>query len=262
LFVLGEEIGESLVHHVGNQHPLPSLVATTRATYIDSRTTTTRRRIMRPTFYVLLGVLLVPTVGLVGDIVTDGTLISTVVPGVPPLQVESTDRVDNLNADMLDGISGEQLYLAAELYTKWEVDALVAAAAAADPRRWYYLTATSSYDGSGASTACDAGFHMASIYEILDVSNLRYDTVRGNVKDDSGLGPPQTLSGWIRTGEASGFPGNQVQLSNCNAWTSSSPSHYGTKAFLGADWLAAALPYWRGITASCDLSNPVWCIED
>jgi hypothetical protein len=210
---------------------------------------------MRLAHCVLLGILLVPTAGLVGDIVTDGSFKSTMSTGAP-LQVESDDMVLNLNADKVDGIEGTNLY------TKAEVDALVAAAAAADPRRWYYLTATSSYDGSGASTACDAGFHMASIYEILDVSNLRYDTVRGNVKDDSGLGPPQTLSGWIRTGEASGFPGNQVQLSNCNAWTSSSPSHYGTKAFLGADWLAAALPYWRGITASCDLSNPVWCIED
>jgi hypothetical protein len=90
---------------------------------------------------VLLGVLLVPTLGLVGDIVTDGTFVSTAVPGTAPLQVESTDRVDNLNADMVDGISEEMLYLAAELYTKWEVDALVAVATGGRTR----IEATTSY---------------------------------------------------------------------------------------------------------------------
>jgi hypothetical protein len=262
LFVLGEEIGESLVHHVGNQHPLPSLVATTRATYIDSRTTTTRRRIMRPTFYVLLGVLLVPTVGLVGDIVTDGTLISTVVPGVPPLQVESTDRVDNLNADMLDGISGEQLYLAAELYTKWEVDALVAAAAAADSRRWFYLT-PDAYNGANALTACDAEFHMASVYEILDLSNLRYDMGRGFTKSDSGWGPPQYAVGWVRTGDEA-YVGDQVGYSNCDSWTSSSGSHLGTEVFLHDDWNDPAtwISPWQGFTSTCSLPARVWCIQD
>jgi hypothetical protein len=36
---------------------------------------------MRPALYVLLGVLLVPTAGLVGDVVTDGKLKSTMSTG-------------------------------------------------------------------------------------------------------------------------------------------------------------------------------------
>ena len=221
---------------------------------------------MRPALYVLLGVLLVPTVGLVGDIVTDGTFISTAVPGIAPLQVESTDRVDNLNADMLDGISGDQLFLRSEVYTKAEVDALIAAAAAADSRRWYYLT-TTTHQGDDALTACDSGFHMASIYEILDVSNVRYDTVRGKTWADSGSGPAQYVFGWVRTGDDA-HTGNTVGYANCNAWTSSSASHYGTMVRLedpaAQDWNSAAtrMSPWQGASVFCSLPTWVWCIED
>jgi hypothetical protein len=76
---------------------------------------------MRRILYVLLGVLLVPTVGLVGDIVTDGKFESTTSAGAP-FDVASDDMVLNLNADMVDGVEGT------DLYTKAEVDVLVAAA--------------------------------------------------------------------------------------------------------------------------------------
>jgi hypothetical protein len=78
---------------------------------------------MRPAIYVLLGVLLVPTVGLVGDIVTDGQFKSTRTTGAgPPIEVVSEAMVANLNADMVDGVEGT------DLYTQAEVDALVNAA--------------------------------------------------------------------------------------------------------------------------------------
>ena len=149
---------------------------------------------MRRTLYVLLGVLLVPTVGLVGDIVTDGKFKSTKSSGAP-LEVASDDMVVNLNADMVDGVEGT------DIYTKTEVDTLVAAAAAADSRRAFYVTSVG-HKGDAASTACESGFHMASIWEIIDVSNLRYDTARGFTRPDSGSGPPQWEEGWIRTGDA------------------------------------------------------------
>jgi hypothetical protein len=44
--------------------------------------------------------------------------------------------------------------------------------------RVYYLTNTTHLPDS-ALTACAPGFHMASIWEILDPSNLNYDTARG-----------------------------------------------------------------------------------
>jgi hypothetical protein len=210
---------------------------------------------MRPTLYVLLGVLLVPTVGLVGDIVTDGKFTSTMSTGAP-LEVASDDMVVNLNADMVDGIEGT------DIYTKAEVDALVAAAA--DSRRWFYLT-TAYHSGGAADTACDSGFHMASFYEILDPSNLRYDTGRGEVSDDSGQGPPQGVVGWIRTGYLS-YEDQHPGRSNCLAWTSWSASDYGTTAWLDHQQLfdsTSTVNPWVYTAYGCSSTAVrVWCVED
>ena len=79
-------------------------------------------------------------------------------------------------------------------------------AAPRDPRRAFYLTGTrhtgdeaDGTDGNGAGV-CANGYHFASMFEILDVSNLRYDVDRGFLQADSGQGPPSNWSGWIRTG--------------------------------------------------------------
>jgi hypothetical protein len=71
---------------------------------------------MRRGLYVLIGVLLVPTVGLVGDVVSDGKFKSTMSTGAP-LDVASTDMVPNLNADMVDGVEGADLALADHSHT-------------------------------------------------------------------------------------------------------------------------------------------------
>jgi len=47
-----------------------------------------------------------------------------------------------------------------------------------DTRKSYYVTKTS-HDGSEALTACAEGYHMASLWEIFDTSNLRYNTQLG-----------------------------------------------------------------------------------
>jgi hypothetical protein len=72
--------------------------------------------------------------------------------------------------------------------------------------RGYYLT-ESTYngadadgtDGNGAGV-CAEGYHFASLWEILDPSNLKYDTGLGMVRDDSGQGPPTFpyFGGWLR----------------------------------------------------------------
>ena len=74
------------------------------------------------------------------------------------------------------------------------------AASAEDKKasRAFYLT-TTTHTGAQATTACAAGFHMASLWEIFDPSNLRYDATVGATADDSGAGPP-FLGGWVRTG--------------------------------------------------------------
>jgi hypothetical protein len=208
---------------------------------------------MRRGLYVLLGVLLVPTVGLVGDIVTDGKFKSTQSSGAP-LEVASPDMVANLNADMVDGVEGT------DIYTKAQVDALVASVA--DSRPWYYLT-TTPYAGSAADTACDSGFHMASMWEILNMTNLRYDTGRGMTEDDSGSGPPQFLFGWVRTGDSS-YGGDVRGLANCHAWTSSDGSDYGTRAGISQYWdqPATEVSPWYVFVTSCDSPSYVWCVED
>src|SRR5713101_2701163 len=79
------------------------------------------------------------------------------------------------------------------------------------PRRFYLTTAT--FQGNKVIDACARGFHMASRFEVLDVSTLRYDSRIGLTSDDSGSGPPshaaaygsQDPTGWVRTGGSSRF---------------------------------------------------------
>ena len=59
-----------------------------------------------------------------------------------------------------------------------------------DARRSFYLTKTT-HTGAQALAACAEGYHMASLWEILNPSNLRYDTELGVVVGDSGFGPPK-----------------------------------------------------------------------
>jgi hypothetical protein len=223
---------------------------------------TTRKRIMRRGLYLLLGVLLVPTVGLVGDIVTDGKLKSTTASG-PPLQVASSSMVDNLNADMVDGVEGT------DLYTKTQVDALITAAVTSARPKRFYLTDTG-INAEGVLAACGAGFHFASLWEIAEPSNLQYayDRLDAATRADSGNGPPSGYSGWIRTGFAvddSNDPGR----ANCDQWWYSFSS-YGTIAKLSEYWDDPAFNGWALVwgtpwaakTADCDASHLVWCVDD
>lgn len=52
-----------------------------------------------------------------GDIRVQGKFVSTVPNGTPPLEVTSTTRVDNLNADTVDGFHGTDFYTVSELGT-------------------------------------------------------------------------------------------------------------------------------------------------
>lgn len=101
-------------------------------------------------------------------------------------------------------------------------------AARSDNRRAFYLT-DSTWDGGSALSACAEGFHMASLFEILDVSNLRYAREIGDSveTDDAGTGPPSNAFGWVRTGENSGSAGAAGQ-GNCNLWTGNSPERDGS----------------------------------
>jgi hypothetical protein len=135
--------------------------------------------------------------------------------------------------------------------------------------RGYYLTTTThngagadGTDGNGAGV-CASGYHFASLWEIMDPSNLKYDTALGLMRDDSGEGPPTYLaSGWVRTGydrDTSTTPGK----GNCNNWVTSTSGN-GTYASLSNQWAAGLedIHVWEVGSNSCGGALYVWCVED
>lgn len=166
----------------------------------------------------------------------------------------STSVLDQLKA-IQSQLSGLQSHISS-------LEAQVAALANKVPRK-FYLTRTT-HDGAHALTACARGYHMASMWEILDTSNLCYDTELGITTGDSGSGPPGNFDGWIRTGyltSGSGPPGN----SNCQGWTSSGPADNGSAAALRSYWNSTEVNVvtpWSTATLLCGFSIPVWCVQD
>lgn len=126
------------------------------------------------------------------------------------------------------------------------------------PRR-YYLTPTL-HGANQALDACAAGFHMASLWEIFDTTQLRYDKTLGETADDAGEGPPSDTFGWIRTGYATeNGPANSGE-SNCEAWLGGGE---GTLAGLHEDWNdpARSISPWEAHVFGCSPQR-VWCVED
>src|SRR5512136_2364996 len=82
------------------------------------------------------------------------------------------------------------------------LQAAVNAGASANAKM-YYLTVFS-FTGGDAITACDSGFHMASISEIQNPSSLQYadrsTAAYDKLVDGQRLGPPSNHMGWVRTG--------------------------------------------------------------
>lgn len=118
--------------------------------------------------------------------------------------------------------------------------------------RKYYLT-KGFFTGGQPLTACAAGYHFASLDELLQPSSLQYNTSLGRTSSDAGEGPPSSSQGWMRNGPNS-----------CGLWTSSAVSDRGALAFLDA-WGAPAsgISPWGQIGAvACDLPLSVWCVED
>jgi hypothetical protein len=128
----------------------------------------------------------------------------------------------------------------------------------------FYLTDLSYY-ADQALTACSAGYHMASLWEILDVSNLTYDYDHpaAHIKADSGFGPPSNWYGWVRTGYSSSSSGT-TGTGNCNNWTSRLNTVYGVAVRLSNAWEAAPgdISTWDATPFSCVVTSPVWCVGD
>jgi len=135
-----------------------------------------------------------------------------------------------------------------------------AVSAATDNMRHYYLG--SSVWASSAIDGCEPGYHFASLWEILDPSNLVFEAALSVTRTDVGDGPPTELVGWVRTGYSSNF-GSVIGQANCRAWTSDSGGEYGTTAQLPADWLTGGeLHVWDVGTRECSQVAYIWCVED
>lgn len=124
----------------------------------------------------------------------------------------------------------------------------------------YYLTQAFK-NASEATTACANGFHMAALFEIRDTSSWRYDEVLGFTNGDSGSGPPNGHSGWVRTG---GFTSSS---GNCNGWTSDANPDTGVVARLPLPsmWVTTAettAPLRTTLNVTCTAPQRVWCAED
>ena len=139
-----------------------------------------------------------------------------------------------------------------------EPPATVNAGVPAKPRM-YYLTVTG-FTGDDAITACDSGFHMASISEIQAPGHLQYasrsTTVYDSLVDDQSLGPPANHMGWVRSGvyPPSGF------VYDCEDISEYRDIHSGTTLILNDS--STSNMWWQAAHQSWSQPEPVWCVED
>jgi hypothetical protein len=126
----------------------------------------------------------------------------------------------------------------------------------------YFLT-PDSFPANAALDACGKGYHMATLWEILDVTQLKYESKRGQTRADSGSGPAAELFGWIRTGGSANTSSNPG-VANCNAWTSNLVADYGTMVELNGGWddPAFSASPWNPVATTCDGTAPVWCKQN
>jgi hypothetical protein len=128
--------------------------------------------------------------------------------------------------------------------------------------RKFYLT-QDEFQGNQALTACAEDYHMATLWEIYDFSNLKYDRTLGLIGEDSEAGPPPT-AGWIRTAGASYGDTFQPGADNCLLWTTSDSSKRGSIVHLFNNWASepSYISPWRSDSIPCSFDLPVWCVED
>ncbi len=142
--------------------------------------------------------------------------------------------------------------------------AISLAPAASGGGRLVYLTNTS-YLTNVAKTACAPGYHMASFWELSDISNLTYDYTSplAYTKADSSYGPPSGWYGWVRTGyDSSGS--STTGTGNCLNWTTADLANSGVAVRLSTAWETAPgdIGPWDATSFTCSFSGPVWCVAD
>ena len=176
------------------------------------------------------------------------------------------ERTLVLNVDLSRGLVAALLVLAvvvvAALLVRGPAPASAAGeqvSAATDGMRRFYL-APAVLNATYAEDGCETGYHFASLWEILDTSNLVYNTTLGLFAGDSGSGPLTNWEGWVRTGYSPNNSTNPGQA-NCDAWSTTTGS--GTTVRLPADWITGGdIHVWDAGTWACANQANVWCVED
>ncbi|MFC2029832.1 hypothetical protein ACFLWA_03780 [Chloroflexota bacterium] len=187
---------------------------------------------------------------------------------------EQEKRTVVINVDLSRGLglllTGGLLVLAAIALVGWTRAPAVATgpqegqaeASSTTGRRQYYRT-WDSYTSTHTIDACAEGYHFASMWELIDPSNLEYNSAMGWTEDDSGRGPPTWRYGWIRTGYNSDGASDILGQVNCDNWTTVDSSKWGTIVSLSWQWgIKEELHVWNVDRNACDIRMPVWCVED
>jgi hypothetical protein len=118
--------------------------------------------------------------------------------------------------------------------------------------KFYYLT-EGVYQGDEVLEACADGYHLASVWELLDVSDLTYNRHLGISTPDSGYGPPAGYHpGWLRRGDLA---------DNCEGWSSIEPETMGLVGWLDYSDLETGNG-WVRQPIDCGDTAHVWCVSD
>jgi hypothetical protein len=123
--------------------------------------------------------------------------------------------------------------------------------------KYFYVT-PDIWMGWEVHEACADGYHFASAFELLQVSNLTYNPQLGSTAEDSGYGPPAGVYGWLRTGLDTAAPGDEFE--NCRNWTSMGAEDFGLVGSLDREYLSSN--GWWYIREQCIDGAPVWCVSD
>jgi hypothetical protein len=130
--------------------------------------------------------------------------------------------------------------------------------------RHFYVTSRS-YGATEVLSACTPGYHMASLWEILDPSHLTYDSAHpaAYTAADSGHGPPSGWNGWVRTGQSAETRAS-AGTANCAAWSSTTAIDYGSAVRLVTEWEmnSGEIAAWDASAFPCNAVGPVWCVGD
>lgn len=177
-----------------------------------------------------------------------------------------------VDAESLDGMDSSDFARASDYSTILNTLSDLQNQVRCNGPRWFYLTADPDYNGRDALGVCEPGFHMASMWELRDPSNLLYAWELGSQivhrNGDSGWGPPIGDFGWIRTGDIALTTLSTAGFHNCNGYRSSSSTHYGSIMkldFVIGEVVAQAyqlhldLAWYR---RTCNMDYRVWCVSD